>query len=139
MQQRLIGLDIGDRRIGVAVCDMLRVAASPKEVYTRTGDDSADIKYFVELFKSLNAEYFVIGMPLNMDGSRGFQSEKVLEFAKKLQDAGLKTVFIDERLSTKSAERAMIEGNVRRDKRKKSIDSVAAALILQNYLDSNTR
>ncbi len=137
--KRLIGLDFGDRRIGVAVCDPLRLIASPHSVYTRSGDDDKDTEYFVRLLKELDAEYFVLGLPLNMDGSHGFQSEKVKAFAEKLQQKGARAVFFDERLSTKSAERALIEGNVRRGDRKKSIDSVAAALILQNYLDSLER
>jgi putative Holliday junction resolvase len=135
--KRIIGLDLGDKRIGIAVCDPLRLIASPHGVYLRSGDDGKDMQYFADLQKELDAEYFVIGMPLNMDGSCGFQSEKVKAFAEKMQQSGMRTAFFDERLSTRSAEKAMIEGNVRRSDRKKSIDSVAAALILQNYLDSS--
>ncbi|NLJ63870.1 MAG: Holliday junction resolvase RuvX [Christensenellaceae bacterium] len=132
--KRLICLDVGDKRIGVAVSDTMRLIASPHSVIVRS-DLENDLSQLLKLQEELNAEGFIIGLPLNMDGSRGFQCEKVQEFANILKNKGVNIVLWDERLSTKSAERSMIEAGVRRNKRKTSIDSVAAALILQSYLN----
>ena len=132
--KRLIGLDVGDKRIGVAVSDTMRLIASPHSVLVRS-DLENDLSQLLKLQEELNAEGFIIGLPLNMDGSRGFQCEKVQEFANILKNKGVNIVLWDERLSTKSAERSLIEAGVRRNKRKTSIDSVAAALILQSYLN----
>jgi len=132
--KRLICLDVGDKRIGVAVSDTMRLIASPHSVIVRS-DLENDLSQLLKLQEELNAEGFIIGLPLNMDGSRGFQCEKVQEFANILKNKGVNIVLWDERLSTKSAERSLIEAGVRRNKRKTSIDSVAAALILQSYLN----
>lgn len=132
--KRLIGLDIGDKRIGIAVSDTMRLIASPHSVIIRSNIKS-DLSQLLKLQKELDADSFIVGLPLNMDGSRGFQCEKVQEFANILKNKGVNIVLWDERLSTKSAERSMIEAGVRRNKRKTSIDSVAAALILQSYLN----
>ncbi len=131
-----IGLDVGDVRIGIAVSDLLCMIASARESYTRTKDDEKDFAYFTKLAKDENADCFVLGLPLNMDGTEGKRVEVTKEFGDKLQSfSGIKVVYQDERLSTVSAERMLIEGNVRRDKRKKVIDKVAACIILQAYLD----
>lgn len=131
-----IGLDVGDVRIGIAVSDLLCMIASARESYTRTKDDEKDFSYFTKLAKDENADCFVLGLPLNMDGTEGKRVEVTREFGNKLQEySGIKVVYQDERLSTVSAERMLIEGNVRRDKRKKVIDKVAACIILQAFLD----
>ncbi|HHU03288.1 MAG TPA: Holliday junction resolvase RuvX [Christensenellaceae bacterium] len=132
--KRLIGLDIGDKRIGIAVSDTMRLIASPHSVIIRS-DLESDLSQLLKLQEELDADSFIVGLPLNMDGSRGFQCEKVQEFVDNLEAEGVSTILWDERLSTKSAERSMIEAGVRRNKRKMSIDSVAAALILQSYLN----
>lgn len=132
--KRLIGLDIGDKRIGIAVSDTMRLIASPHSVIIRSNIKS-DLSQLLKLQEELDADSFIVGLPLNMDGSRGFQCEKVQEFVDNLEAEGVSTILWDERLSTKSAERSMIEAGVRRNKRKMSIDSVAAALILQSYLN----
>lgn len=131
---RILGLDVGDKRIGIALSDPLHTIASPHGVYTRVGY-GPDARYFVALAQETGAERLVLGLPLNMDGSRGFQSEKVEAFAEKLREAGLTVELIDERLTTVSAERALIEGGLSRSDRKGTVDAVAAALILQSYLD----
>lgn len=132
---RILGLDVGDRRIGVALSDAMHMIASPHSVYTRVGY-GPDARHFAALAEQTGAEYLVLGLPLNMDGSRGFQAEKVEAFAEKLKEAGLTVAFADERLTTVSAERALIEGGLSRQERKGTVDAVAAALILQSYLDS---
>ncbi len=130
-----IGLDVGDKRIGIAVSDMLCMIASARESYVRK-DEDADLKYFAELAKAEGADAFVLGLPKNMDGTEGPRAVLTREFGDKLQSAsGIKVIYQDERLSTVAAERMLISADVRRDKRKKVIDKVAAAIILQNFLD----
>ena len=133
---RIVALDVGDRRIGIAVSDETRLIASPHSVYTRVGY-TPDVKFLQNLYQQLSADLIVCGLPRNMDGSVGFQAEKVRAFAKKLTEAGLPVVFQDERLSTVSAHQALIEGGMRREDRKGTVDKVAAAVILQTYLDAN--
>jgi len=131
---RYLGLDVGDRRIGIALSDEMHWIASPHSVYTRVGW-GPDVKYILSLYQQNGCEKLVCGLPKNMDGSVGFQAEKVLAFAEKLKEAGMDVVFQDERLSTVSAHDALIEGGMRREERKGTVDKVAAAVILQQYLD----
>lgn len=131
---RVLGLDVGDKRIGVALSDATGLIASPHSVYTRVGY-GPDARHFAALAQETKAELLVLGLPLNMDGSRGFQAEKVEAFAGKLKEAGLAVEMIDERLTTVSAEHALIEGGMNRRERKGTVDAVAAALILQSWLD----
>lgn len=135
MSGRILGLDVGDRRIGVAVSDALHLIASPHSVYTRVGY-GPDVKHVQQLCRETEADLIVCGLPRNMDGSEGFQAEKVRAFAQKLTESGLTVAFQDERLSTVSAHQALIEGGMRREDRKGAVDKVAAAVILQAYLDS---
>ena len=135
MTGRILGLDVGDRRIGVALSDSLRLIATPHSVYTRVGY-GPDVKHIQSLCRENQAELIVCGLPRNMDGSEGFQAEKVRAFARQLTDSGLQVVFQDERLSTVSAHQALIAGGMHREERKGTVDKVAAAVILQAYLDS---
>ena len=136
MSGRLLGLDVGDRRIGIAVSDETQLIATPHSVYTRVGY-GPDCRHIARLYSELGCVGVVSGLPLNMDGSAGFQAEKVRAFAAKLEEAGLPVAFQDERLSTVSAHEALIEGGMRREARKGTVDKVAAAVILQQYLDAN--
>ena len=136
MSGRILGLDVGDRRIGVAVSDEMRWIASPHSVYARVGY-GPDVKHMQQLCRETGAALIVCGLPRNMDGSEGFQAEKVKAFAQKLTESGLTVAFQDERLSTVSAHQALIEGGMRREERKGTVDKVAAAVILQTYLDSH--
>ena len=133
---RVLGLDVGDKRIGVALSDEGRLIASPLTVIQSVGwgPDSREI---LRLMEEHGAELIVCGLPRNMDGSVGFQAEKVMAFADKLRESGLDVEFQDERLSTVSAHQALIEGGMHRDERKGTVDKVAAAVILQTYLDSH--
>lgn len=137
MQKRKIGLDVGDVRIGVAVSDLMGLCANPRETYVRKKDDTeADIAYFVEYAKREDADAFVVGLPRNMNGSEGPRAEITRAFGDALAErSGLPVIYADERLTTVSAERLLIGADVRRDKRKKVIDKVAATIILQSYLD----
>lgn len=137
MEKRKIALDVGDVRIGVAVSDVLGIAANPRETYVRKGKTlEEDIAYFCNYAKNEDADCFVLGLPINMDGSQGDRALLTRAFGDALEQAsGLPVKYIDERLTTVSAERLLIEADVRREKRKTVIDKVAAAIILQSYLD----
>ena len=135
MSGRILALDVGDRRIGIALSDETQLIATPHSVYTRVGW-GPDVKHIQKLYNDNKAVLIVCGLPRNMDGSVGFQAEKVQSFAEQLIKAGLLVVFQDERLSTVSAHQALIEGGMRRDDRKGTVDKVAAAVILQTYLDA---
>lgn len=132
---RLIALDVGDKRIGVAVSDPTQTVASPHSLVTRIGF-SKDVEKIKNIASELEAEAIVVGLPRNMDGSLGFQSEKVMMLVTKLEEAGLKIILWDERLTTVLANNALICGNMRREERKYTVDKVAASFILQSYLDS---
>ena len=133
MNERIVALDIGDVRIGVAVSDPTRTIASPVGVITRVGwgPDTRKIKEICDRYETA---LVVSGLPLNMDGSEGFQAAKVRDLCDQLTKAGLTVVFQDERLSTVTAEDALLEGNVSRADRKGKVDKVAAAIILEQYL-----
>lgn len=135
MNGRILALDVGDKRIGIAVSDETHLIATPHSVYTRVGY-RPDAQHIQNLCRQLQADLIVCGLPRNMDGSVGFQAEKVRAFAEKLTEAGLTVVFQDERLSTVSAHQALIEGGMHREQRKGTVDKVAAAVILQQYLDA---
>ena len=132
--ERFLGLDVGDRRIGVAVSDSLGMTAQPVETYERVGY-GPDVRHFQELAARYEVTSVVCGLPRNMDGTQGGQVKKVRDFAEQLQKAGLEVFFEDERLTTVMAERALLEADMRRDGRKKKVDMVAATLILQSWLD----
>ena len=134
MSGRIVGLDVGDRRIGIALSDETRLIATPHSVYTRVGW-GPDVKHIQRIYGEVQANLVVCGLPRNRDGSVGFQAEKVIGFADQLRKAGLPVAFQDERLSTVSAHQALIEGGMRRDGRKETVDKVAAAVILQTFLD----
>ena len=132
---RKIGLDVGDVRIGVAVSDMLNILANPYETYVRKSIEE-DVLHFQNFQKEMNADTFVVGLPLNMDGTAGDRVEKTKEYAGILAEyIDAKFVFQDERLTTVQAEKVLISGGVRREKRKKVVDKVASTIILQSYLD----
>ncbi len=141
MTKRKIGLDVGDVRIGVAVSDLMGLTANPRETYVRKKEDvAADIKYFCDYAAREDADAFVLGLPKNMDGTEGPRAEITREFGDMLASAsGLEVIYQDERLTTVSAERLLIEADVRREKRKQVIDKVAATIILQAYLDRTSR
>ena len=136
--RRVLALDVGDKRIGVAVSDPLGITAQGLETYTRTGDTEKDAEHIAELAKKYEPVRLLFGMPRNMDGSYGFQSGKVKEFAQavlKVWDG--EHAFFDERLTTVSAERVLVEADMDWRKRRKVVDKLAATIILQGYLDSN--
>ena len=132
---RIMGLDIGERRIGVALSDSLRIIAGALTVVERVTDDAA-LKQIIDLARENEAERIVVGMPRSLDGSLGKQAQAVQSFVDLLKKrTDIPVVTWDERLSTVAAERTLLEVGMKRDKRKKRRDSLAAAIILQGYLD----
>ncbi len=131
---RIMGLDLGDRTIGVAVSDLLGVTAQGVETIRRS---KLELERLRELIRLYEVGEIVIGLPRNMDGSMGPRAEKTLEFAKRLsEDLALPVRSWDERLTTVAAQRSLLEADVSRAKRKQVIDKMAAMLILQGYMDS---
>lgn len=131
---RLLGLDVGDRRIGVAVSDPTGSLATPVEVYHRR-DRASDVRHVLTLVRDLEVSGIIVGLPKNMDGSEGLQAEKTRDFAASLADAGLVVSLWDERLSTVEATRRLVEAGRKGKSIRQRIDSEAAALILESYLD----
>jgi putative Holliday junction resolvase len=136
--ERMLGLDVGTKTIGVAVSDPLGYTAQPLTVIRRRNkeQDLAELRRLVEVY---NAERFVVGYPLSMSGAAGPQAAYVSAFAEDLKALGLPIELIDERLTTKQAQHVLIMGGVRREKRREVIDQQAAALILQVYMDREAR
>ena len=137
MNERIVCLDIGDARIGVAVSDPTGTIAMPVEVIRRIGW-GPDTKRIKQICSSYDTDRILSGLPLNMDGSEGFQAQKVRDFFHQLEKAGLVVVYQDERLSTVSAEEILIEGGLSRGVRKQVVDKVAATVILQQWLESQS-
>jgi len=130
-----MGLDFGDKSIGIAISDEAGLIASPRDTLRRSNLEK-DIAWLTELARKEGVEEILVGMPLSLDGSEGPQARKVMAFIKALQQhSGFHVRPWDERLTTVAAERALIEGNVSRARRRKIIDQVAAAVMLQGYLD----
>lgn len=135
---RILAFDVGEKRIGVAVSDPLGITAQGIETYHRTDDLEQDVAHLIKLANSYKPVKIVFGLPRNMDGSYGFQAQITREFAEAvLAKWDGDHAFQDERLTTASARRVLIEADVSRDKRKQVIDKVAAVVILQGYLDAH--
>lgn len=133
---RILALDHGTKRIGVAVSDEMKMIATPLE-YTPAEPFAGFLARLREIIREKEVELIIVGMPRNMDGSYGPAALRVQEFVAVLKDAitiPIKT--LDERLTTVQAQKFLIQGNVRREKRKEKVDKTAAAILLQNYLDS---
>lgn len=133
MNERIVCLDIGDVRIGVAVSDPTRTIAAPVEVIHRVGW-GPDTRKIAAICERYDTKQILSGLPLNMDGTEGFQAQKVRAFCEQLENAGLQVLFQDERLSTVTAEDALLEGGVSRAGRKQAVDKIAASIILQQWL-----
>ena len=130
-------MDVGDKTVGVAVSDELKWTAQAVMTLKRE-NKKKDIEAIARLVKTYSAEEIVVGLPKNMDNSLGEQAEKVLKFAKSLETQMHKvTVTLwDERLSTSSANRVLISADLSRKKRKRVVNTLAAVVILQGYLDA---
>ncbi|HHL39534.1 MAG TPA: Holliday junction resolvase RuvX [Deltaproteobacteria bacterium] len=136
MKPKWIGLDVGTRRIGVAVSDALGFSAHPLCTIERRGT-GADVAEVCRRAEGEQAAGIVVGLPVNMNGTAGPQAEMVMAFVDELRAATpLPVETWDERLSTSAVERVLIEGNVSRRKRKEVVDKLAASYILQGFMDS---
>jgi len=132
---RSLGLDIGDKRIGVALSDPDGILASPLTIINRR-EEGLDIEAITNIVEQHQVQQIIVGLPHSMDGSIGKQAEKVKAFTQRLcQHTQVPIEFRDERLSTVSAKRLMREANARKAKKKARDDAIAAAIILQGYLD----
>jgi len=132
---RILGLDLGSKRIGVALSDELGLTAQPLLVLERRSR-AKDIQALGELIEAHQVEEVVLGLPRRLSGELGPEAEKVQVFGRELAEvAGRPVTYWDERLSTVSAERVLLQADVSRAKRKRVIDKVAASIILQGYLD----
>ncbi|GCL66898.1 Holliday junction resolvase RuvX [Veillonella tobetsuensis] len=132
---RIMALDVGSRTIGIACSDALLMTAQGIETIRRTSLEN-DFKRLSELISEYEVHELVVGMPKNMNGTKGERAEKTEEFVEKMKEViDLPITFWDERLSTVMAERQLIAADVSRKKRKDVIDKMAAVVILQGYLD----
>ncbi len=134
---KLIGLDIGDKRIGVAFGDMDLQLATPVGVIERKSVDD-DARAVAHYLREYDAAQWIVGLPRNMDDSQGFQAEGVIRYAERIADhIGTRPLFWDERLTTVEATRRLRENAPRRKKTRHTLDAIAAAVILQDYIDSH--
>lgn len=134
---RKMSLDVGTRTIGIAVSDLMGMIASGVETIRRTNEEH-DYARIAELIKEHEVDTLVVGYPKNMNGTIGERAQACADMADKLRAMfpGVEVVLWDERLSTVAAEKVLVDADMRRKKRKKVIDMMAAVVILQNYLDS---
>ncbi|MEW5738370.1 MAG: Holliday junction resolvase RuvX [Myxococcota bacterium] len=136
---RAVGLDLGTKTIGIAVSDELGLTAQGLKTLERRSLKK-DIAELAALAQDLGADRFILGLPLNMDGTEGPRAAATRKFGDALQvETKLPVLYQDERLTTVSAERALLEADVSRKKRRAVIDQVAASLILQSWLDAQPR
>ena len=132
---KVMALDYGDVRIGIAMSDMTRTIASAYENYNRRDEDS-DIAHIIDIAKANSVKLIVMGLPYNMDGTESNQTLKTKAFAELLgAKSGIEIKFQDERLTSKLAERMLINADVSRMKRKNVLDKLSATIILQDYLN----
>jgi len=132
----ILGLDIGNKRIGIAISDKTGLIAQGLMTLERLNIEH-DLSIIEDIIKSKDIDLIVIGLPLNMNGTLSKEANKILEFKKVLSSkTNLKIITYDERLSSKEAEDLLIRANISRKKRKPQIDKIAAQIILQKYLDS---
>ena len=132
----ILSVDYGDKRTGIAVCDKLEMLASPVCVITEWNKDALAQK-IIDVANERKAEMIVVGLPKNMDGSKGFRADACEELGETLKGlTAIPITFWDERLTTVSAHRILSDNNVRGKKRKNVVDAVAADIILQDFIDS---
>jgi putative Holliday junction resolvase len=132
-----MGLDVGDKTIGIALSDELGLTAQPFKTLKRKGDAEA-LRAIRRIVDERGISAVIVGLPKNMDGTIGRQARRVMVFAERIEaKLDVPVIHWDERLSTVAAERILIQADVSRAKRKEHVDKLAAAVILQGYLDSD--
>ena len=134
---RYLGLDLGSKTLGLAISDTtLTIANSLKTLYFSNEDYDSLMEPLNEIIKEYQIKRIILGYPLNMDGSIGTRAEITIEFKKKLEERfKLEVILQDERLTSVISNQILIDADISRKKRKKKVDSIAATLILQSYLD----
>ncbi len=133
---RWLGLDLGERRIGLAISDPLELTAQPFTVWHRKGSLKQDLNYLQQVIQDYEIDGVVLGLPKHMNGTEGIMADKARNFGLALNKlSGIPIEYWDERLSTASAQRLLIEADLSRKQRKGKVDQVAATIILQNFLD----
>ncbi len=135
---RYMGLDLGNRTVGVAFSDPMGIVATGYETFRFNEKDLQKVLEYVKiLVVEKKVDKIVLGLPKNMDGTIGFQSEYVMTFKKMIEDEiNIEVILVDERLTTTQVTRVMIDADLSRKKRKAQVDKLAAVVILQSYLDS---
>ena len=134
-----MALDVGNKRIGVALSDELQILAQPLYTIHRKGIER-DIEEIVKIINDNNVEEVIVGLPKNMDGTTGFQGEKTIKFAEVLrQSTDRPLIMWDERMTTISARRIMIENDVKQKDKKNLVDTIAAVVILETYLSRKNK
>jgi len=136
---RILGLDFGSKTVGVAISDPLLITAQGLEIIRRESENKIrkTLQRIEELIKEYEVEKIVLGYPKNMNGTDGDRAEKSLEFKETLERrTGIPVIMWDERLTTVTADKIMMESGIRRENRKDYVDEIAAMVILQNYLES---
>ena len=134
-KHRKMGVDYGDKRIGIALTDSLCIISSPFEVYKNIGEEDA-LKHLNSIIKEYDVDEVAMGLPNNMDGTEGERALLHRQFGEKLERlSNVKVHFIDERLTSAEAEDILISSGVRREKRKELIDKIAAQIILQTFIN----
>jgi len=137
-KRRVLGIDFGAKRLGLAVSDRSGTIAQGLALYTRR-DLQGDLAHIKALIAQYEISRIILGLPVNMDGSLGAQAQQVLEFEKQLAKLQIPIELFDERLTTAEAERVLLSADVRRRKRRNLRDQLSAVLILQGYLDQQRR
>ena len=133
---RILGIDYGHKRLGLALSDEDAILATPLPVRVRT-TIADDLSFLTQLAREREVAKIILGLPLNMDGSSGEMADEVVIFAAALrEESGLPVVTFDERLTSVEAERVLVQANLSRKRRKGLRDSLSAVLILQGYLES---
>ena len=134
---RTAALDVGERTIGIAVSDLLGITAQGLDTVRRSNIET-DLEHVIKVIKDYDVNLVVIGLPKNMNNTLGPSADRAKEFGDELSKRiDIEIKYWDERLTTVSAQRTLLEGDVSRKKRKQVVDKIAAVMILQNYMDSN--
>lgn len=136
MNGRILALDVGRRRIGMAISDPLGMTAQGLPTLERT-QIRADISHLARMVRENEVERILVGLPLHLSGSEGRQAEYVREFASRLErETGLRVVFWDERFTTVEANRVLRESGIGLEKRTRAVDKLSAVILLESYLDA---
>lgn len=132
---RVLGIDMGQKRIGIAISDEMGITAQALKTVVRVGTET-DLEAICSLVREYGVTEIVIGYPRNLNGTPGRHAEEYAAFGRELQKkSGVPVYFWDERLTTVAAEKALLEGNMERRRRRRVIDRVAACLLLESYLN----